>query len=79
MTVTCIRNAPWVVAWDAEQRQHYFRNDVDLVFEGSTSLTGRNVIPPGGSAAWLHPCKWTPAAWSCCATASPQPARAVSR
>ena len=33
MTVTCIRNAPWVVAWDADRRQHYFRNDVDLVFE----------------------------------------------
>jgi 5-methylthioadenosine/S-adenosylhomocysteine deaminase len=33
MTVTCIRNASWVVAWDADQRQHLFRNDVDLVFE----------------------------------------------
>ena len=33
MTITCIRNAPWVVAWDADRRQHYFRNDVDLVFE----------------------------------------------
>ena len=33
MTVTCIRNAPWVVAWDADRRQHYFRNDVDVVFE----------------------------------------------
>lgn len=33
MTVTCIRNASWVVAWDADRRQHYFRNDLDLVFE----------------------------------------------
>src|SRR5262245_10003331 len=35
MSVTCIRNASWVVAWDADRRQHYFRNDVDLVFDGN--------------------------------------------
>ena len=39
MTVTCIRNAPWVVAWDADRRQHYFRNDVDLVFEDNVIVT----------------------------------------
>lgn len=35
MTVTCIRNARWVVAWDATAGQHYFRNDVDVVFDGN--------------------------------------------
>lgn len=32
MSVTCIRNAAWVVAWDAHLGQHYFRNDIDVVF-----------------------------------------------
>ena len=35
MTITCIRKARWVVAWDADLRQHYFRNDVDVVFDGN--------------------------------------------
>ena len=35
MTITCIRNARWVVAWDAHLQQHYFRNDIDVVFDGN--------------------------------------------
>ena len=35
MTITCIRNARWVVAWDATARQHYFRNDIDVAFDGN--------------------------------------------
>ena len=35
MTITCIKNARWVVAWDAAAGQHYFRNDIDVVFDGS--------------------------------------------
>jgi 5-methylthioadenosine/S-adenosylhomocysteine deaminase len=34
MAITCIRNARWVVAWDADLKQHYFRNDIDVVFDG---------------------------------------------
>ena len=50
MTVTCIRNAPWVVAWDAEQRQHYFRNDVDLVFEDNVIVH----LDPGYAGHFDH-------------------------
>ena len=35
MTITCIRKARWVVAWDAHLGQHYFRNDIDVVFDGN--------------------------------------------
>lgn len=36
VTVTCIRNARWVVAWnDAESRQEY-RTDIDVVFDDAT-------------------------------------------
>ena len=38
MSVTCIRNASWLVAWDADQRQHYFRNDVDVAFEDNVII-----------------------------------------
>jgi hypothetical protein len=37
MTITCIRKARWVVAWDAHLQQHYFRNDVDVVFDPCTA------------------------------------------
>ncbi len=33
MTITCIKNARWVVAWDTALQQHYFRNDIDVVFD----------------------------------------------
>ena len=35
MAITCIRKARWVVAWDAHLGQHYFRNDIDVAFEGN--------------------------------------------
>jgi hypothetical protein len=35
MTISCIRKARWVVAWDAHLQQHYFRNDIDVVFDGN--------------------------------------------
>ena len=31
---TCIRNAAWVAAWDADARRHVCVRDVDLAFEG---------------------------------------------
>ena len=34
MTITCIKSARWVVAWNADLKQHYFRNDIDVVFDG---------------------------------------------
>jgi 5-methylthioadenosine/S-adenosylhomocysteine deaminase len=61
MTVTCIRNAPWVVAWDADRRQHYFRNDVDVVFEDNVIVhldpgyTGRVDHLIDGSAFCVMP------------------------
>jgi len=35
MAIRCIRNARWVVAWDPHLKQHYFRNDIDVVFDGN--------------------------------------------
>jgi 5-methylthioadenosine/S-adenosylhomocysteine deaminase len=35
MAISCIRKARWVVAWDAHLGQHYFRNDIDVVFDGN--------------------------------------------
>ena len=35
MAIGCIRKARWVVAWDSHLGQHYFRNDVDVVFDGN--------------------------------------------
>jgi len=34
MTITCIKDASWVVAWDHHLRQHYFRNHIDVAFDG---------------------------------------------
>jgi len=35
MTICCIAKARWVVAWDPHLQQHFFRNDVDVVFDGN--------------------------------------------
>ena len=35
MAIRCIRNARWVVAWNSHLKQHYFRNDIDVVFDGN--------------------------------------------
>ncbi|MGE3784046.1 MAG: amidohydrolase family protein [Alphaproteobacteria bacterium] len=34
MTTTVIRNAAWVVAWDAARSRHVYRRNVDLAFAG---------------------------------------------
>ena len=36
MTTTCIRNASWVVAWDASAFEHRYLKDADVVFTGNT-------------------------------------------
>ena len=36
MATTCIRNADWVVAWDAARRRHVYRRGADVVFEDRT-------------------------------------------
>jgi len=43
MTTTVIRNAAWVIAWDADAGSHRYLNDVDVVFEGNvfTQIGGR--------------------------------------
>src|SRR5215510_6944657 len=33
---TCIRNAEWVVAWDASARRHAYARHADVAFAGST-------------------------------------------
>lgn len=33
MAIHCIRGARWVVAWDPIQQQHFFRQNIDVVFE----------------------------------------------
>src|SRR5471032_2853311 len=35
MAIRCIRNARWVVAWDPHLKQHFFRNDIDVAFDGN--------------------------------------------
>src|SRR5438552_14238601 len=35
MAIVCIRKACWVVAWDSHLQQHFFRNDIDVVFDGN--------------------------------------------
>ena len=33
--IVLISNAAWVVAWDADLGQHFYRQDVDVVFDGN--------------------------------------------
>lgn len=43
MTTTVIRNAAWVIAWDAGAQQHSFLTDADVAFTGDTlTWVGRN-------------------------------------
>ena len=40
---TCIRNAAWIIAWDAAAGQHLYLRDADLAFRGNTIVhVGRN-------------------------------------
>ena len=34
MTTTLIRNADWVIAWDAGERRHVYRRGIDIAFDG---------------------------------------------
>ena len=34
MSITCIRNAAWIIAWDPVTARHAYLKDADLVFEG---------------------------------------------
>ena len=49
MTVTCIRNAAWVVAWDAHAGQHFYRQGIDVAFDG-----GELCVPQGQDYAWTR-------------------------
>ena len=42
---TIIRNASWVVAWDAAAATHVYRRDADLAFTGDT-ITAIGAVPP---------------------------------
>ena len=35
---TCIRNADWVIAWDAENARHCYMTNVDVAFAGDTII-----------------------------------------
>jgi 5-methylthioadenosine/S-adenosylhomocysteine deaminase len=52
MTTTLIRNAAWIVAWDASAGRHVYLRDADLAFTGDTiSFVGRNY--PGAADATI--------------------------
>ena len=36
MSVTRIRKARWVIAWNEAESRHEYRNDVDVVFDNDT-------------------------------------------
>jgi len=42
---TVIRNASWVVAWDAAAASHVYRRDIDLAFADDT-ITAIGAVPP---------------------------------
>jgi 5-methylthioadenosine/S-adenosylhomocysteine deaminase len=42
---TIIRNASWIVAWDASAETHVYRRDADLAFTGDT-ITAIGAVPP---------------------------------
>jgi hypothetical protein len=42
---TVIRNASWVVTWDAASASHVYRRDTDLAFIGDT-ITAIGALPP---------------------------------
>ena len=52
MTTTVIRNAAWVVAWDAGAGRHAYRCDVDLAFTDDRIIFSAPVSPawPIGSS-----------------------------
>ena len=47
MPTTCIRNAAWVVAWDAAGGRHVYRRDADVAFaENTISFVGQGYAGP---------------------------------
>jgi 5-methylthioadenosine/S-adenosylhomocysteine deaminase len=47
--LTIIRNASWVVAWDAAAESHVYRRNIDLAFTGAT-ITAVGTVPPRSEA-----------------------------
>src|SRR5918992_995656 len=47
MTTTCIRNAAWVVAWDAAAGRHVYLRDGDVAFaDGNIAFVGKGYTGP---------------------------------
>jgi 5-methylthioadenosine/S-adenosylhomocysteine deaminase len=61
MTITCIRNAAWIIAWDAATARHAYLRDADLAFEADRiTYVGRLYPGPAdteidGSALMIMP------------------------
>ena len=52
MPTTLIRNAAWVVAWDAERGRHAYRRNIDLAFAGDRIVhLGPGYAGPNNTAA----------------------------
>ena len=48
MTTTVIRNAPWLVGWDAANQRHVYLNDGDVAFtDGLIDHVGGRYTGPG--------------------------------
>ena len=50
MNTTVIRNADWVIAWDAAAGRHVYRQDVDIAFDDRITFVGRNHTGPADLA-----------------------------
>lgn len=70
MTITVIRNADWVIAWDETANRHVYRRGIDVAFDGNaithvgtsypgpahTTIDGRNrMVMPGLIDIHSHP------------------------
>ena len=50
MPTTCIRNASWIVAWDAARAAHTYLRDGDIAFsDGAIDFVGRSYAGPADS------------------------------
>src|SRR5690606_24661477 len=64
MTITVIKNAVFVVGWDAAAARHVYLNDADVAFDGNVivhvgpgyvSKAGERVEEVGGRGKWVMP------------------------
>ncbi|QIM72226.1 N-ethylammeline chlorohydrolase [Bordetella trematum] len=54
MTITVIKNAEFVVAWDAQAGRHTYLKDADVAFEGNAIVhVGKDYRPPQGKAVQI--------------------------